>query len=101
MSRQARDTSLPSRMQGRWLDAEEPSTVLTVVGSEITCFGRLIDYDFKEIEEIDGTLTVSLLVEDESRVDTFDRENITGLAITSDGELHAYNVKFAARFVRA
>ena len=58
MSRQARSIPLPSGMQGRWLDAEEPSTELIVAGGEVTCFGRLIDYDCKEVEEVDGALTV-------------------------------------------
>jgi hypothetical protein len=101
MSRQARSTPFPSGMQGRWLDTEEPSAELIVAGGEVTCFGRLIDYDCKEVEEVDGALTVSLLVNDEARIDTFDRENITGLVLAPDGEFHAYNVKFAAHFVRA
>ena len=45
-------------------------------------------------------LTVSLGVDDEASEDTFQRANITGLVITPEGEFHAYNVKFAARFVR-
>lgn len=101
MSRQSRNTPLPSGMQGRWLDAEEPSSLLVIAGGEITCFGRLIDYDYKEVEEVDGAISVRLLVVDEGRIDAFHRENVTGLVLMPDGEFHAYNVKFAAQFVRA
>jgi hypothetical protein len=73
---------------------------LIVNGGEITCFGRAVEYDYKEIVEQDGALTVSLGVDDEASEDTFQRANITGLVITPEGELHAYNVKFAAHFVR-
>jgi hypothetical protein len=88
-------------MQGCWVGADEPSSELVVNGGEITCFGRVVDYGYKEIAEIDGALTVNLLVGDEADEDAFQRANITGLVITPEGEFHAWNVKFAARFVRA
>lgn len=88
-------------MQGRWVDADDASSKLIVNGGEITCFGRPVEYDYKNIVEKDGALTVSLGVDDEASQDTFHRVNITGLVITPDGGLHAYNVRFAARFVRA
>jgi hypothetical protein len=73
---------------------------LVVNGGEITCFERRVDYDHKEIVEEDGALTVTLGVADEGSEDAFQRTNITGLVITPEGEFHAYNVKFAAQFVR-
>jgi hypothetical protein len=100
MGRLGREASLPREMQGRWVDAEDASSQLIVHGGEITCFGRPVEYDYKNINEKDGALTVSLGVDDEASEDSFQRVNITGLVITPEGELHAYNVKFAARFVR-
>jgi hypothetical protein len=88
-------------MQGRWVDADDPSAELIVCGAEITCFGRTVEHDYKEIREVDGALTVSLKVHDEAKEDAFQRANITGLVITPEGELHVYNVKFASHFVRA
>ena len=96
-----RDTPLPNEMQGRWVDADDPSAELIVCGAEIICFGRAVEYDYKEIHEVDGALTVNLKVDDESNEDAFQRANITGLVITPDGAFHAYNVKFASYFVRA
>jgi hypothetical protein len=60
-----------------------------------------VEYDFKDIVEKSGALTVTLGVDDDASVDTFQRANITGLVITPEGEFHVYNVKFGARFVRA
>jgi hypothetical protein len=87
-------------MQGRWIDPDEPSSELIVEGGEVTCFGQVVDYDHKEIDQVDGVLTVSLGVDDETRQDAFARANVIGLAVTPEGELHAYNVKFAVQFVR-
>lgn len=87
-------------MQGRWRGADDPTVELVVSGGEVTCFGKVVNYDFKEIAEEDGALTVSLGVNDPDHEDTFQRENVTGLVITPEGDFHAYNVKFAARFVR-
>ena len=100
MDRLGREAALPPEMQGRWVDADDASSELIVTGGEITCFGRPVEYDYKEIVEQDGALTVSLGVDDEAREDTFQRANITGLVITPEGEFHAYNVKFATQFVR-
>jgi hypothetical protein len=100
MGRLGREAALPREMQGRWVDADDASSELIVNGGEITCFGRPVEYDYKEIIEEDGALTVSLGVDDGAGDDTFQRANITGLVITPRGEFHAYNVKFAARFVR-
>ena len=66
-----RDTPLPEAMQGRWLDPEDPTTVLIIDGAEITCFGKSVAYDYKEVEEDEGALTVTLKIDDESREDTF------------------------------
>ena len=57
-------------------------------------------YDHKVIVEADGALTVSLGVDDNSRIDDFQRENITGLVITPEGRFVVYNVRFGLEFVR-
>ncbi len=101
MDRLRREAPLPREMQGRWVEANDPSSELIVDDGEITCFGRRVEYDYKEIVDQDGALTVSLGIDDEANEDTFQRANVTGLVITPEGDLHAYNVKFAAQFVRA
>jgi uncharacterized glyoxalase superfamily protein PhnB len=101
MDRLGREAALPPEMQGRWVDADDSSSELIVNGGEITCFGRLVEHDYKEVVEKGGALTVTLHVDDEASEDAFQRANITGLVITPEGEFHAYNVKFATRFVRA
>ena len=100
MERSRREAPLPRAMQGRWVVVDEPLSVLIVDGGEITCFGQTVEYDYKEVVEEDGALTVSLGIDDEAKEDTFQRANITGLVITPEGDFHAYNVKFAAQFVR-
>ncbi|WP_439538901.1 hypothetical protein [Sphingomonas sp.] len=100
MEQVQRAAPLPTEMQGRWVDVDDPATELTVSGGEVTCFGQVVEYDYKLIENDDGALTVSLKINDEAGEDTFQRSNITGLVVTPEGELHAYNVKFASQFVR-
>lgn len=95
-----REAPLPAEMQGRWVDVDDAATELFVSGGEVTCFGQLVHYDYKEIVRIDGALTVDLKVSDPSRKDSFERANVTGLVITPEGEFHAYNVKFGSQFVR-
>jgi hypothetical protein len=87
-------------MQGRWIDADDPSASLIVEGGEIICFGQVVEYDYKEIKLEDGALAVSLGIDDETNEDSFQRANITELVVTPEGEFHAYNVKFATQFVR-
>ena len=101
MERVGREAPLPSEMQGRWIDADDPSSVLVVNGGEVTCFGQAVGYDYKLIDEDEGAVTVSLKVNNEADEDTFQRSNITELVVTPDGEFHAYNVRFASQFVRA
>lgn len=101
MEREGRDAPLPAEMQGRWVDADDSSTELVVSGGEVSCFGQTVEYDYKLIGEDDGALTVSLKINDEANEDTFQRSNITELVVTPDGDIHAYNVKFASQFVRA
>ena len=101
MDRLGRDAPLPDAMQGRWIDVDDPSVELVVRGGEITCFGHIVEYDYKEIEEEDGALTVSLRIDNEADEDAFQRANITGLVITPEGEFHTYNVKSANQFERA
>ncbi|WP_416049504.1 hypothetical protein [Cupriavidus basilensis] len=100
MNRLPREAPLPRQMQGRWVDAENPSSELVVIGGEITCYGAVVEYDYKDVAEEAGALSVSLGIDDESNFDSFQRANITGLVITPDGEFHAYNAKSGAHFVR-
>jgi hypothetical protein len=101
MDRVERDVPLPLEMQGKWVAVDDPSSRLIVGGTEITCFGNVVQYDYKEIGQEDGALTVSLKIDNEADEDTFQRANITELVITPEGEFHAYNVKFSTEFVRA
>lgn len=100
MDRVGREAPLPDKMQGRWIDADDPSCELLVSGGEVICFGRAIEYDYKQITENDGALSVSLEIDDEAEEDTFQRQNLTGLIMTPEGDFHGYNVKFACQFVR-
>lgn len=87
-------------MQGRWIVDEEPTSILLVEGGEVTCFGAVIDYDYKEIDEIEGALTVNLRVTDEALEYEFNRANIIGLVITPEGEFLGHNTKFGVSFRR-
>ncbi len=100
MARLDRETSLPCEMQGRWVDVEDPLSELIVNGGEITCFGQPVQYDYKEVTEENGALVVSLMIDDLSKEDTFQRANVTALAISPEGKFYAYNVRFACQFVR-
>jgi hypothetical protein len=100
MERVGRDAPFPAKMQGRWIDVEDPSCELIVSGGEVSCFGQTVEYDYKLAGEDDGALTVSLKINDEANEDTFQRSNITELVVTPEGDFHAYNVKFASQFVR-
>jgi hypothetical protein len=99
MTRLDRTASLPEEMQGRWVEVNDGS-ILIVDGGEITCFGQVVEYDYKEISEIDGALTVTLGINDKAQEDAFQRANITGLVISPEGNFLAYNVKFGCEFVR-
>ncbi len=87
-------------MQGHWVGVDDPASELIVDGGEIICFGTIVNYDHKEVVQKDGALTVSLGIDDDSKLDAFQRANITGLVLTPEGQFHAYNVKFALQFVR-
>ncbi|MEZ5938056.1 MAG: hypothetical protein R3C52_07535 [Hyphomonadaceae bacterium] len=96
MHKLERQVPLPEAMQGRWktvADQEE----LAITGGEIHGFGKVVEYDWKMIEEIDGALCVQLGVNDTSLEgqDAFAAQHITNLVITPDGEFHVYNVKFS------
>lgn len=69
-------------------------------GGEITCFGAVVNYDHKVLFDEAGALTVSLGVDDDSRLDDFQRENLTAMVRTAEGRLLVYNVKFGMEFVR-
>jgi hypothetical protein len=101
MDRLRRDMPLPKEMQGRWIDADDEASELLVNDGEITCFGKVVEYDYKIIRAEDEALMVSLKIDDETNEDTFQHENITELVITPEGDFHAYNTQFASRFVRA
>lgn len=100
MAHLERAEPLPETMQGRWIGIDALSSELVVKGGEIVCFGHPVEYDYKEVEEADGALTVTLKIRDAAQEDAFQRANVTGLVITPEGELHAYNVRFASQFVR-
>jgi hypothetical protein len=100
MQRVERDVPLPNEMQGKWIDVDDPASELVIHGGEVNCFGQAVAYDYKEIAERDGALTVSLKVSDPANEDSFQRANITELVITPEGDFHAYNVKFASQLVR-
>ncbi|WP_200929629.1 hypothetical protein [Burkholderia sp. lig30] len=100
MNRLGRDEPLPQQMQGRWVSADDLHSALVVDGGEITCFGAVVNYDHKVVIEENGAFNVSLGINDESRLDDFQRENIAGLLITPEGRFLAYNVRFGLEFVR-
>lgn len=87
-------------MQGRWVDADDGSAELHIDGGEVSCFGAIVNYDYKLVTAEDDALTVTLAIDDPVGEDAFQRANITGLVITPEGEFHAYNTQFASEFVR-
>jgi len=101
MGKLGRAAPLPPEFQGRWIVVGEPTSELIVDGGEITCFGRAVEYDYKEIIEAEGAVTVRLAIDDLANEDTFQRTNITSLVKTPESEFHVYNVKFACQVVRA
>jgi len=80
--------------------ADDQLSELVVDGGQITCFGTAVNYDHKIIVAEDGALTVSLGVDEDSRLDDFQRENIIGLVMTPEGRFLVYNVRFGLEFVR-
>jgi hypothetical protein len=96
-----RDTPLPIEMQGRWIIDDDPGSILIVDGGEVTCFGSVINYDYKEITVIEDALTVNLRVDDEAAEYDFNRANVVGFVITPDGEFLGYNTKSGVSFTRA
>lgn len=101
MVQAGRGVHLPPEFQGRWIVAAEPSSELIVDGGEITCFGQTVEHNYKEIIEAEGTVAVRLTVADFAKEDTFQRENITGLVKTPEGEFHVYHINFICQVVRA
>lgn len=101
MERFDRKSPLPAEMQGEWSDVEHPASRLIIQGGEIICFGETVVYDYKLVDTVDGALTVSLRIEDQTAEDAFQRANITELVVTPEGDFHAYNVKFSSEFKRA
>lgn len=101
MIRADRDSPLPEEMQGHWLFEQDGHSELVISGGEISCLGKIVDYDYKEITREDGALTVNLCVNDDKDEDAFHRANLIGLAITPEGDFLGWNVKWGARFARA
>jgi len=102
MQKVGQDVPLPEEMQGKWVDSDEPTAELVISGNKIICFGVPVAHDYKVvIRHEDGVLTVNLKINDPKDEDAFQRANITGLALTPGGDLYAYNVKFASKFVRS
>ena len=95
MERLERDASLPDEMQRRWTEFEDASSELIVNGGTIAYFGQLVAYNYKLVSRENSALTVSLQIDDEANVDTFQRANITELAITPEGDFLVANVKFS------
>ncbi len=100
MERLERSSPLPREMQGRWVDADDPTSELLIEGGEISCFGKVVEYDFRFQGNEDGAMIVSLKIDDDAGEDEFQRSNVTELVITPEGDFHAYNVKFSTRFIR-
>lgn len=98
MIRLDRNAPLPEEMQGRWIDADDSSSLLIVDGGKVTCFGAPVLYDYKD--EVDGALIVNLKINDETQEDSFQRANVTELVISPEGNFLASNVKFGCEFVR-
>ena len=100
MQRIDRGASFPKAMQGKWIEVDDPTSEMVILGGEVTCFGTTVDYDYKEIVEIGGNQAVNLKVWDYSAEHSFQRTNITGLVIDSEGRFHVFNVKFSSTFAR-
>ncbi len=100
MNRFGRDEPLPPQMQGCWTVIDDPLSELVVNGGKITYLGSEVIYDHKVISEEDGALSVTLGIDDDARMDTFQRENITGLVITPENRFVVYNVRFALECIR-
>jgi hypothetical protein len=100
MKIETRETALPAEMQGEWYVEGEPNSILVVDGGEVMCFGAIINYDYKEVDVIEGAITVSLKINDEAQEDTFSRANIIGLVISPEGDFLGYNTKFSVQFLR-
>ena len=95
-----REAPLPDEMQGRWVDSDDPSYVVDIRGGEVTYGGGPSEYDWKKITHEGGALVVEFGVDDDADEDAFARQSVNGLAMTPDGELHMWNVKFACQLVR-
>ena len=101
MQRSPREAPLPLEMQGRWTIPDEPSFEVRIEGGEVVWAGTASNYDYKETEESEGAVAVSLCIEDEDGADEFGHASIVGLLYTPDGQLHVYNLDFAEQLVRS
>ena len=93
-------TALPEAMQGSWIDPDDDEGTLDIDGAYVAYRGSNIAYDRITVEERDGALCVDFHVDDSDREDSFSRENLTGLVIDPEGDLHGFNTRFATSFVR-
>jgi len=95
-----RPTPLPAPMQGRWQEADDASGVLVVDGFDVSYRGIAVAHDHFRLEEKAGALNVMFGVDDPAREDSFVRENLAGLVIDPEGQLHGWNTRFGATFER-
>lgn len=86
-------------MQGRWRDIDDGS-VLVVDGFDVRFANMPVRHDYFVLDEDDGALSVTLGIDDPSREDAFQRENLTGLVIDPEGQFHAYNTRFGVTLER-
>src|ERR1041385_1114054 len=101
MSRMGREAPLPDEMQGKWVDSEDPSYVVEIRGGEVTYGGGRSEYDWKEVTRGEDVVLVEFGIDDEWDEDAFARSSVNGLALTPDGMLNMWNVKFACQLVRS
>ena len=100
MKRIERIHPLPNQMQGLWVSNDKTKLELLIEVGEVICSGETIQYDYKEIIESQSAVSVNLYIEDETKLDSFTRENFTGFVITPEGKFYAYNVKTGVHFVQ-
>ncbi|WP_430423997.1 hypothetical protein [Phenylobacterium sp.] len=101
MPRSPREAPLPPQMQGRWTLPDDPSFEVRIEGGEVIWAGAASNYDYKETEESEGAVAVSLCIEDAEGADEFGHASILGLLHTPEGQLHVHNLDFAEQLVRS
>lgn len=99
MERSGHETPLPSEMQGRWVEANDPSYEMIISDGEIVLCGQPVDYKHKilSIEE-SGALMVELEFPNEVELHV---QEITMMFYWPDGRMHTMNEHGVAELVRA